>query len=209
MFEEDESLTLNQFEVNNQHQQDENNYLNNNNNQISGTGSTSNSSEINLNETTNNIISKRAINTILELSEDELNRIEDYLKLKIIKNSENFLNQFDNLRATSEKLKIEYEQQFIELEAEYNECQTKLESESRNSHLNQIKANEFDEKLSTYIKQNRILNDEKETLISNVQRLNTVNQNLESEKRDIHIRLDKYIRDNDRLNGELNIKILI
>jgi len=161
------------------------------------------SSEMNLTEK-NSINTKRAINTILDLSEDELNRIEDYLRLKIVKNSENFLNQYDNLRATGEKLKIEYEQQFLELEAEYNECQTKLESESRNAHLNQIKANEFDEKLSTYIKQNRILNDEKETLISNVQRLNTVNQNLESEKRDIHIRLDKYIRDNDKLNGELN-----
>jgi hypothetical protein len=46
-----------------------------------------------------------------------------------------------------------------------------------------------------------MLTDEKETLMSNVSRLNSVNQNLEAEKRDLHIRLDKFIRDNDRLNG--------
>lgn len=66
-----------------------------------------------------------------------------------------------------------------------------------------------DEKLSTYVKQNRILTDEKETLLSNVHRLNSVNQNLEAEKRDLHIRLDKFIRDNDRLNGELHYFICI
>jgi len=63
----------------------------------------------------------------------------------------------------------------------------------------------IDEKLNTYLKQNRILNDEKETLISNVHRLNSVNHNLEAEKRDLHIRLDKFIRDNDRLNGWINL----
>lgn len=61
----------------------------------------------------------------------------------------------------------------------------------------------IDEKLSILQKQNRILNDEKETLLSNVQRSNSVNNNLESEKRDLHIQLDKYIRENDRLKGKL------
>ena len=117
-----------------------------------------------------------------------------------------FLNQFDNLRAASEKLKIEYEQHFLELESEYNECRTKLELESRNSHLNQQKVNEFDDKLAQLSKENKILNDDKETLVSNVHRLNTVNLNLEAEKRDLHMRLDKYIRENDRLNGRLKLK---
>lgn len=61
----------------------------------------------------------------------------------------------------------------------------------------------IDEKLSILQKQNRFLNDEKETLLSNVQRSNSVNNNLESEKRDLHIQLDKYIRENDRLKGKL------
>ena len=123
MFEDDENFTLNQIEANNQLQQVENS-------QING---------LIPNENT----AKRAINTILELSDDELNKIEEHLKTKIIRNSENFFNQYENLRASSEKLKIEFEQHFLELEAEYNECRIKLESESRNSHLNQTKANEF------------------------------------------------------------------
>lgn len=123
MFEDDENFTLNQIEANNQLQQVENS-------QING---------LIPNENT----TKRAINTILELSDDELNKIEEHLQTKIIRNSENFFNQYENLRASSEKLKIEFEQHFLELEAEYNECRIKLESESRNSHLNQTKANEF------------------------------------------------------------------
>ena len=120
MFENDENFTVNQIEANNKLQQVENS-------QING---------LIPNENT----AKRAINTILELSDDELNKIEEHLKTKIIRNSENFFNQYENLR---EKLKIEFEQQFLELETKYNECRIKLESESRNSHLNQTKANEF------------------------------------------------------------------
>ena len=120
MFENDENFTVNQIEANNKLQQVENS-------QING---------LIPNENT----AKRAINTILELSDDELNKIEEDLKNKIIRNSENFFNQYENLR---EKLKIEFEQQFLELETKYNECRIKLESESPNSHLNQTKANEF------------------------------------------------------------------
>lgn len=146
---------------------------------------------------------KRAVQTILELNEDELNKLDEHLRCKLMKNSENFLNQFDNLRASCEKLKIEYEQHFLELESEYNECRTKFELESRQSHLNQQKVNEFDDKLGQLNKENKLLSDDKETLMSNVHRLNSVNLNLEAEKRDLHMRLDKYIRENDRLNGKL------
>ncbi len=37
--------------------------------------------------------------------------------------------------------------------------------------------------------------------MSNQQRLSTVNQNLEVEKRELHSRLNKLITENDRLNG--------
>jgi len=153
---------------------------------------------------------KRAVQTILELNEDELNKLDEHLRCKLMKNSENFLNQFDNLRASCEKLKIEYEQHFLELESEYNECRTKFELESRQSHLNQQKVNEFDDKLGQLNKENKLLSDDKETLMSNVHRLNSVNLNLEAEKRDLHMRLDKYIRENDRLNEEwksMNFKL--
>lgn len=120
MFENDENFTVNQIEANNKLQQVENS-------QINGLIPNENAA-------------KRAINTILELSDDELNKIEEDLKNKIIRNSEIFFNQYENLR---EKLKIEFEQQFLELETKYNECRIKLESESPNSHLNQTKANEF------------------------------------------------------------------
>lgn len=58
-----------------------------------------------------------------------------------------------------------------------------------------------DDKVVTLSKQNKLLENEKETLISNQQRLSTVNQNLEAEKRDLLSLLDKKIKDNDRLNG--------
>ena len=45
------------------------------------------------------------------------------------------------------------------------------------------------------------MTDDKEMLLSNQQRLSTVNQNLEVEKRELHSRLNKLITENDRLNG--------
>ena len=147
----DEQFTLNQFEANNQQQQAENSqqlnkYLSLNETSSSAAAAAASSAD-DLNDTngcsSNSVNIKRAINTILELSDDELNRIEEHLRSKIIKNSENFLNQFDNLRASNEKLKIEFEQHFLDLEAEYKECRAKLESESKSNHLNQMKANEF------------------------------------------------------------------
>ena len=58
-----------------------------------------------------------------------------------------------------------------------------------------------DDKLSSLVKSNMILTDDKEMLLSNQQRLSTVNQNLEVEKRELHSRLNKLITENDRLNG--------
>lgn len=141
----DELFTLNQFEANNQQQQAENcshmnEYITLNN---ETSGGHLNNNESNSCSGTNSVNTKRAINTILELSEDELNKIEEHLRFKIVKNSENFLTQFDSLRASSEKLKIEFEQHFVELENEYTQCRIKLESESKSNHLNQTKANEF------------------------------------------------------------------
>lgn len=60
----------------------------------------------------------------------------------------------------------------------------------------------LDEALSKLTKQIKLLEDEKETVISNNKRLNTVNRNLEAEKRDLHNLLDKRIKENDRLNGK-------
>lgn len=60
----------------------------------------------------------------------------------------------------------------------------------------------------TLTKQNKILENEKETLISNQQRLSTINQNLEAEKRDLFTLLDKRIKENDRLNGSKIFKVL-
>lgn len=60
----------------------------------------------------------------------------------------------------------------------------------------------LDEALNKLTKQIKLLEDEKETVISNNKRLNTVNRNLEAEKRDLHNLLDKRIKENDRLNGK-------
>jgi hypothetical protein len=50
-------------------------------------------------------------------------------------------------------------------------------------------------------KQIKKLESEKEIYISNEQKLNAVNQNLEAEKRELLSLLDKKIKENDRLNG--------
>ncbi len=46
------------------------------------------------------------------------------------------------------------------------------------------------------------MEDEKETLASHNQRLISINQNIEAEKRDLHVLLDKRIKENDRLTEE-------
>jgi hypothetical protein len=102
---------------------------------IAGVNSESNEAAYSLNY-------KRSFNKIFELTDDELNLIEETLRNKIIKNGENFIQQNDNLRITYEKLKIECEQRFVELESEYNECQSKLSVESKNSFLFRKKADE-------------------------------------------------------------------
>ena len=60
----------------------------------------------------------------------------------------------------------------------------------------------IEEKVETLAKQNRILENEKHMLISNQERLSIVNQNLEAEKRDLLVLLDKRVKENDRLNGK-------
>jgi hypothetical protein len=59
-----------------------------------------------------------------------------------------------------------------------------------------------EEKVNTISKQLKILENEKEMFLSDQQRWNSINQNLEAEKRDLHILLDKRIKENDRLNGK-------
>ena len=54
--------------------------------------------------------------------------------------------------------------------------------------------------MGTINKQLKILENERDILISDQQRFNSINQNLETEKRDLHIFLDKTIKENDRLN---------
>ena len=135
-----------------------------------------------------------SFNKIFELNDNELNMIEEHLRQKLIKNGENFISQHDSLKIDYEKFKIECEQRFIELESEFNECQSKLVVESEKAHLYKIKSDENDEKLSTHAKQISLLQNEKETYYSNQQRLSTVNQNLEADKRELHIILDKKIR---------------
>lgn len=90
----------------------------------------------------NNLNYKKSFNKIFELTDEELLLIEENLRNKIIKNGENFIQQSDNLRITYEKFKIECEQRFIELESEYNECQTKLTTESKNHYLYKKKSDE-------------------------------------------------------------------
>ena len=90
----------------------------------------------------NNTNCKQAIHTILELNEEELVKIEENLRNKILKNGENFLQKYDLVRADNEKIKIEFEQNFAELESSYIDLQSKFETELKNSHLYQAKANE-------------------------------------------------------------------
>jgi hypothetical protein len=103
---------------------------------------TNNESCVTAHESTNNLNYKKSFNKIFELTDEELFLIEENLRNKIIKNGENFIQQSDNLRITYEKFKIECEQRFIELEAEYNECQAKLTTESKNCYLYKKKADE-------------------------------------------------------------------
>jgi hypothetical protein len=106
-----------------------------------------NSDELDVDNPIESIISnefndKRALNVIFELTDDELNKLEEHFRQKLQKNGGNFLQQHEQLKTSYEKFKIEYQQQFMDLESEYNECQTKLATETKNSHLFRIKANE-------------------------------------------------------------------
>ena len=83
---------------------------------------------------------KQAVHTMLDLSDQELAKIEEHLRVKILKNGESFMNKYDSMRADGEKVKVEYEQHFAELEATYLETQTKFETELNNSNLYQAKA---------------------------------------------------------------------
>lgn len=48
------------------------------------------------------------INNILDLNEDEFNQINEQIRLKIIKNCDNFYQKHENLKNNYEKFKIEY-----------------------------------------------------------------------------------------------------
>lgn len=85
---------------------------------------------------------KHALNVMLELGEEELIKIEENIRKKILKNGESFMQKYDEMRAANEKVKVEYEQHFIELESTFVETQSKLETELKNSYLNQSKSTE-------------------------------------------------------------------
>jgi hypothetical protein len=85
---------------------------------------------------------KQMLSTIFELTDEDLSRVEEHLREKLVRNGENFMQQYDTLRANYEKCTIEYQQRFLELESEFNECQNKLAAESKNAYLFKLKSNE-------------------------------------------------------------------
>lgn len=147
------------------------------------------------------VTTRPSFNAVFNLNDDELEKLDPALKQKLVENGENFIQQYDNLRITHERLKAEYEQRFVELESDYNECKDKLAAELESSYLHRTKANEFDERVMQLTRQVKKLESEKEIYISNEQKLNAVNLNLEAEKRELLNLLDKRIKENDRLNG--------
>lgn len=151
------------------------------------------------------VTTRPSFNAVFNLDDDELNKLDAALKQKLVENGENFIQQHDNLRIAHERLKAEYEQRFVELETDYNECKDKLAVELESSYLYRTKANEFDERVSQLTKQVKKLESEKEIFISNEQKLNAINLNLEAEKRELLSLLDKRIKENDRLNGNVEI----
>lgn len=89
------------------------------------------------------LTSRSSFNVIFNLAEDELERLEPALKQKLIENGENYIQQHDNLRINYERLKTEFEQRFMDLDAEYSECKSKLATELESSYLYKTKANDF------------------------------------------------------------------
>jgi hypothetical protein len=59
----------------------------------------------------------------------------------------------------------------------------------------------IEEKVSTISRQLRILENEKQAFLSDQELWNSRNHNLEAEKRELHILVDKRVKENDRLNG--------
>jgi hypothetical protein len=87
-------------------------------------------------DTVQSIIShKKALGVIFELDEDELQKLDELLRGKLLRNGELFLQQHENLKISYEKFKIECEQRFLELESDYNQSQTRLKQELENSYL--------------------------------------------------------------------------
>jgi phosphoglycolate phosphatase-like HAD superfamily hydrolase len=85
---------------------------------------------------------KQTLSRMLHISEAEINAIEEHLRNKIIENGERFAIKYDDLNNVYEKFKVEYEQRFHDLEAEFVQCQSKLESESKDAYLYRTKYNE-------------------------------------------------------------------
>lgn len=83
---------------------------------------------------------KKEINKIFELDNDELAKIEEHIRMKILRNASNFMHKYDCLRADNEKIKVEYEQYFKELETNYFEAQAKFDAEMKNAHIHQSRA---------------------------------------------------------------------
>jgi hypothetical protein len=62
------------------------------------------------NNTNNETLNKQKIlNVIFHLSEEEIDRIEDHLREKLIENGERYVQDHDQLRSTHERLRIEYQ----------------------------------------------------------------------------------------------------
>ncbi len=79
----------------------------------------------------------------LDLNDNEFSSFNDSLKVKLVKNANQFYEKYEQLETNYERFKIEYEQRFVDLETEHNQLKTNYENETTECQMFKLKFNEI------------------------------------------------------------------
>ncbi|CAC5399713.1 TPR [Mytilus coruscus] len=142
----------------------------------------------------------KAVLNFLDVSELESIPLSVKTKLEAVYNK--YQDENDDLKVKYERLRVNSEQQYFDVEKQLVSCNNKLESETTaNAELKDTLA-QLEQKYKDISEKFTELGDTQEGSLTSQLQLTRANEQLEAEKRDLTVLLEKKNKELDRLNDE-------
>ncbi|XP_064604367.1 nucleoprotein TPR-like [Liolophura sinensis] len=136
------------------------------------------------------------------IDQSELSALSESVVEKIDSHLNGQIAQIEELKTNYEKLRVNSEQQYFDIEKQLVESNSKLQSEAEKANRLTTQLAELEEKYEAASKKLQTLEDTEQENLSTQLRLTRSNENLEAEKRDLAVLLEKKTKEIDWLNEE-------